>query len=63
MTTGQSGRRLSWRRFLEQQAGVDPEAREALELQKSYLQMIFGQDPQKIRTRQVRPRKSKGMAR
>ncbi|WP_297841979.1 TraI/MobA(P) family conjugative relaxase [uncultured Roseibium sp.] len=63
MTSGQTGKRLSWRRFLEQQAGVDAEAREALELQKSYLQIISGQDPQKIRTRQIRARKSKGMSR
>jgi hypothetical protein len=40
-----------------------PEAREALELQKSYLIIISGREPQKIRTRQVRPRKSKGMSR
>ncbi|KZM47461.1 hypothetical protein OA90_25670, partial [Labrenzia sp. OB1] len=63
MTGGQNGKRLSWRRFLEQQAGVDAEAREALELQKSYLQIITGKTPQKIRTRQIRSRKSKGMSR
>ncbi len=63
MTSNQSGKRMTWRRFLEQQAGVDAEAREALELQKSYLQIISGQDPQKIRTRQIRSRKSKGMSR
>ncbi|CTQ63460.1 TraI/MobA(P) family conjugative relaxase [Roseibium album] len=63
MTIGQPGRQLSWRRFLEQQAGVDAEAREALELQKSYLRIITGQDPQQIRTRQITSRKSKGMSR
>ena len=63
MTSGQSGKRLSWRRFLEQQACVDAEAREALELQKSYLQIVSGQEPQNIKTRQIRPRKSKGMSR
>ncbi|PVB60370.1 relaxase [Labrenzia sp. 011] len=63
MTGGQNGKRLSWRRFLEQQAGVDAEAREALELQKSYLQIISGKDPKKIKTRQIRPRKSKGLSR
>jgi hypothetical protein len=63
MTRGNTGKRVSWRRFLEQQAGVDAEAREALELQKSYFQIITGQEPKKIRTRQIRPRKSKGMSR
>lgn len=63
MTGGLAGKRVSWRRFLEQQAGVDAEAREALELQKSYLQIISGKTPQKIRTRQIRSRKSKGMSR
>jgi hypothetical protein len=63
MTGGNTGKRVSWRRFLEQQAGVDAEAREALELQKSYLQIISGQEPKKIRTRQIRSRRSKGMAR
>ena len=29
MTSGQTGKRLSWRRFLEQQAGVDAEAVDA----------------------------------
>ena len=63
MTSAQNGKRLSWRRFLEQQAGVDAEAREALDLQKSYLTIISGRLPQKIRTRQIRPRKSKSMSR
>ena len=62
MTSAQSGKRLSWRRFLEQQAGIDAEAREALELQKAYLQIVSGQVSPKIRTRQIRPRKSKGIA-
>ncbi len=57
------GKRQSWRHFLEMQAGVDAEVREALNLQKSYLQIISGQDPQKIHTRQIIPRKSKGMSR
>ena len=63
MTRGNTGKRVSWRRFLEQQAGVDAEAREALELQKSYLQVISGKTPQKICTRQIRSRKSKGISR
>ncbi|WJS05725.1 TraI/MobA(P) family conjugative relaxase [Roseibium aggregatum] len=63
MTRGNTGKRVSWRRFLEQQAGVDAEAREALELQKSYLQIISGKTPQKICTRQIRSRKSKGISR
>jgi hypothetical protein len=63
MNQSQFRKNLSWRRFLEQQAGVDAEAREALELQKSYLQILSGKDPKKIRTRQITPRKSKGMSR
>ncbi|TYC64015.1 relaxase [Rhodobacterales bacterium] len=57
------GQRVSWRRFLEMQMGVDPEAREALELQKSYLQIISGKEPGKLRTRQIRSRKPKGISR
>jgi hypothetical protein len=63
MTGGHTCKRVSWRRFLEQQAGVDAEAREALELQKSYLQIIAGQEPKNIRTREIKPRRSKGMSR
>lgn len=63
MTMTSAGKGKSWRRFLEQQAGVDAEAREALELQKAYVQILSGKDAQKVKTRQIKPRKSKGMSR
>ena len=53
----------SWRRFLETQAAVNAEAREALELQRAYFQLLAGKNPHKVSTRQVSPRKSKGMSR
>lgn len=63
LTQGSGGRGRSWRRFLEMQAGVDPEAREALELQRAFFQIVSGKTPQKLKTRQIKSRKSKGMSR
>ncbi|MCV0423971.1 MAG: relaxase/mobilization nuclease domain-containing protein [Roseibium sp.] len=63
MIQGVLGKKLSWRQYLELQAGVDAEAREALELQKSYFQIIRGQETTMARNRQIRARMSNNLAR
>ncbi len=53
----------SWRRFLEAQAPLNDEAREALELQRAYFQILSGKSPKLTRTRQHRARKPQGLSR
>lgn len=60
----QNGKRgMSWKRWLETQAGVNAEVREALELQATYLKIVAGQEPGRVRSRQIGAKKVKGLSR
>lgn len=48
-----------FKKFMETQAPINAEAREALAIQAAYLNLLTGQSSKKIRQRQARPKKGR----